>query len=526
MSADISFASARGRRTKCKTSTAQLCDLKNLNQLKGSLKLVIHGVLKDPASDGKEARLSSKDGLELTLVHMNNLKGWWKEAGELIADDTKISSVGLANFQHLFRKSFPNLSRLCILGCPNLNSMPCCPMVEDLMLLGVSGTLLVSMAANSAASTDMPFGFFSKLKALRISNVGDLISLPEECLSHISSLDIQDPKLMNTSRLEEVFTISKSLLSLELTHCHNLRSLSGGLEHLTALENLVIWNWKELDISSSEDIDDGMPWKALKSLRSLRFHIAFWLAIYVPVLKCARAINLTACSDQSFWINRKMSNAQIVKIVARCSTSRLLLFEGELNDPAYEAKEANLISKHGLMDLHIEGDSTLCYEASGSKHDQATTLKGLKPHRNLKKLRISRHRVEELPSWTVNDNLCTSLPNLVEVELYALERCQRVPSFSQLPFLKRLNLCGLYSVEYMESCVPVMLSLPEEALFFPSLQVLELDSIHEHSGMVERSRRKWFDIFGICCFSNSTSDPFLTVTYCAYVIYLECGLFI
>ncbi|KAJ8436306.1 hypothetical protein Cgig2_005230 [Carnegiea gigantea] len=364
--------------------------------------------------------------------------------------------------------------------------MPCCPMVEDLMLYGVSGTLLVSMAENSAGG-NMPFGFFSKLKTLRISNVGDLISLPKECLS----LDIRDHKLMNTSRL----TISNSLLSLEFTHCHNLRSLFGGLEHRTALENLVIWNCKELDISSREDIEhehcycpklNSLPdgFHKLNNLIQLGIYHCEgltnrcpgptgedWLKIqHIPYVTVEPRVSTeesispapfyTLCS--LFLINfsrtpikelpnsiTKLQHLRTLELHA-CHRLRgcllgsknlpisgdlMLVNVGSFEIKINEAKEANLSSKHALMELHLEGD--LDEPFTSIQHDEAT-LEGLKPHHNLKRLMVPCHRGEKLPSWAVNDNLCTTFLNLIEVELSGFIRCQQVPSFSQLTSLKCL----------------------------------------------------------------------------------------
>ncbi|GAB4847060.1 hypothetical protein Ancab_026071 [Ancistrocladus abbreviatus] len=113
----------------------------------------------------------------------------------------------------------------------------------------------VKFAATPSSSSSSQSLF--KLKILCIGNVEDLISLPEEHVQNFISLDIQDDKLVNLEKLREVFTSLSSLRQLRLTRCHGLRSLSGGMEHLTSLEKLVIWNYEELDLVADGILDDG-----------------------------------------------------------------------------------------------------------------------------------------------------------------------------------------------------------------------------------------------------------------------------
>uniref|UniRef100_A0A803KT39 Uncharacterized protein n=1 Tax=Chenopodium quinoa TaxID=63459 RepID=A0A803KT39_CHEQI len=71
--------------------------------------------------------------------------------------------------------------------------------------------------------------------------------------------------------VEEVFrNCSSSLQSLKLYDCDKLRSFCGGLEHLTALKTLVIWNCPNVRLS--EETEDGRPdWmQSLAVLECLR----------------------------------------------------------------------------------------------------------------------------------------------------------------------------------------------------------------------------------------------------------------
>lgn len=205
---------------------------------------------------------------ELTLMSMDNLQGWWK-VGENADISTIESSHDRLLIQRLQSMSFSNLTKMELDGCPKLISLPQCPNVEELTLVRTNETISVIKMATASPSTSTSASG-SKLKRFTVSNLEDLISLPRECLHQLSSLDVQDEKLVNTEEIgKQVFiSMSSSLRSLSFTHCRSLRFFAQGLEHLTAIEKLVLWNCEQLDLSPDEHI----PWKYFKSLRSLHFH--------------------------------------------------------------------------------------------------------------------------------------------------------------------------------------------------------------------------------------------------------------
>ncbi|XP_074321759.1 putative disease resistance protein RGA3 [Silene latifolia] len=212
---------------------------------------------------------------ELELRAMANLKGWWEET-ELIECNGKGK---LTCYSSQRTSSFPLLEKLRIENCKNLASFPLSPNVKNLVLSNVKKELTVlkklsgcSAESNHVGSSVSVSEYSSKLTTLSVDEVEDLISLPEECLGHITSLEIQNRELLNTGILEEVFKRTSILRCLKLTDCRSLTSISVGLEHLTLLESLVIHNCGELDLSQDPQLVDGMPWKALNSLRLLEFH--------------------------------------------------------------------------------------------------------------------------------------------------------------------------------------------------------------------------------------------------------------
>ncbi|CAO2820763.1 unnamed protein product [Amaranthus hypochondriacus] len=200
----------------------------------------------------------------LELHNMISLKGWWK------GSDASSSDLGLAQPS----LSFPRLLILDVHYCEKLTSLPTCPNVEKVHLSNETKNLSILNIVTES----------SRLKSLTIDNVEDLLSIHSECLRELSWLCIKDSALLSTEKLGDLFaTLSSSLKSLSFDSCDNLKSISKGLEHLTALETLAIECCDQLDLSPNERQlecanKDGyctssaeMPWKAFKtSLRSLR----------------------------------------------------------------------------------------------------------------------------------------------------------------------------------------------------------------------------------------------------------------
>ncbi|GAB2232279.1 hypothetical protein Droror1_Dr00011311 [Drosera rotundifolia] len=203
---------------------------------------------------------------ELQLWDMDKLKSWWwMEAGAAVDAGQRTSSSTSSTEvqpQHIQPSFFPRLLKLEIGGCPSPKSIPLCPNVEELQLVRVNKELRV------LTTVVMPREGASRLKTMRIADIGGLISLPTDCLRGLTSLTIGDSKLLDLSSLAEVFRSLSSLESLRIHGCNGLRSLHGGLEHLSSFKKMEIQFCEQLDLSA-EDKEIGMPWKALKGLQSL-----------------------------------------------------------------------------------------------------------------------------------------------------------------------------------------------------------------------------------------------------------------
>ena len=111
-----------------------------------------------------------------------------------------------------------------------------------------------------------------KMRVLTTDNARHLKSLPLVAFQSLIKMEIcQDSEVEGLSEMKVVFrSCSSSLRALVITECSKLRSVSGGLEYLTALESLTLSSLQELRFDETdgkgegeEDDCTGMPWKRL-----------------------------------------------------------------------------------------------------------------------------------------------------------------------------------------------------------------------------------------------------------------------
>ncbi|KAJ8434037.1 hypothetical protein Cgig2_001230 [Carnegiea gigantea] len=226
----------------------------------------------------------------LCLRDLPKLKGWWRgfsTSGSVMEDDEMMggeSSVQTVGADRL--PSFSQLSELEICDCHDLTVIPLCPTVETLTLRRFNERLQImtkkkedqreecGSSDSGSSSRDGP-----KMRVVSTDNARHLKSLPPVAFQCLANLDIGwDSKVESLSEIEVVFrSCSSSLRTLEIRGCSKLRSVSGGLEYLTALESLELWDLEELRFDETDGEGEGeeeertdMPWRSLgQCLRSL-----------------------------------------------------------------------------------------------------------------------------------------------------------------------------------------------------------------------------------------------------------------
>jgi Leucine-rich repeat (LRR) protein len=192
---------------------------------------------------------------KIRLENCPNLKGWWRREDSSVEVNSD-SHNSIENIEHPLLPSFPPcLSQLEILNCPMLTSMPTFPHLEETLYLKnaswkpLQQTMMLNMGApqstTSTAKASSSSTPLSKLKSIYLNSIEDLETLPEEGLKNLTSLK-----------------------SLMIRGCNRLNSLSQGIQHLAALQDLDLDDCPKLELAN---VEDEMQWQGLKSLLSLKF---------------------------------------------------------------------------------------------------------------------------------------------------------------------------------------------------------------------------------------------------------------
>ncbi|XP_059440800.1 putative disease resistance protein RGA3 [Corylus avellana] len=174
------------------------------------------------------------DGIDATMYFSNDSSG-----ASRVADFVSLKRLSLKDMPNLLgwssvegRDLLPCLKELIVEFCPKLTNLPYLPSIESLELNDCSNEILATVTKMSSLSNALFSGFL------------ELIYLPQGLLRN-----------------------KKHLLSLEIRDCPKLRSFSGELDSLSALQSFRISNCPEL-----ESLSELGSLKSLKSLFIDRCH--------------------------------------------------------------------------------------------------------------------------------------------------------------------------------------------------------------------------------------------------------------
>ncbi|KAI9199969.1 hypothetical protein LWI28_000920 [Acer negundo] len=171
---------------------------------------------------------------ELSFIDFPNLEFWW--------------SMNM-------KEEFPSLEKLTINKCPKLKNMPCFPSIKHLELRNCNEMILRSAANLSTLSSLVIDVFTGRLVLLEslLGNNPHLMSLTISSCTNLCSISSKLGGLIALKSLtirwceklislpQEIQNLS-SLESLEIIECHSLINLPEGLGGLTSLRSLSIEN--------------------------------------------------------------------------------------------------------------------------------------------------------------------------------------------------------------------------------------------------------------------------------------------
>ncbi|XP_059656956.1 putative disease resistance protein RGA3 [Cornus florida] len=261
---------------------------------------------------------------------------------------------------------------------------------------------------------------FTKFSTLRVLNVNDgtLISkLPSSIgnLIHLRYLNLSHNTMLTT--LPESLCNLLNLQTLYLNRCLSLKRLPNHMGRMINLRHLFMEDCYGLTEMAPEI-------GQLTNLKSLSIFIVGELQLgELQVLNLGGKLYIKHLERVENWVDAR--------------------------------EAANLEQKKNLYSLRLG------WNIRSESENAERVLDALKPHPNLKELIIEDYPGTSFPRWMSDLVL---LQNLVRVSLYRCKNCQSVPPYSQLRWLKHLEISHMPSLE--------RLSREEEKDVFPCLSQL------------------------------------------------------
>ncbi|KMT02506.1 hypothetical protein BVRB_9g204500 [Beta vulgaris subsp. vulgaris] len=266
----------------------------------------------------------------IDFYKLPKLKGW-------VADGHQLDCSSSMEMESLQLLCFSGLQSWNIYDCPELKYIPSCPGLEVLILRGFSERLRIikmdkqrDLPSPTTSSSPFVLDLIPKLRNVETDNMTWLKSLPMESFQKVKRMSIWwDKKLEGLGEVEQVLrSCSSSLRDLEIGYCVNLRSVCGGLEHLTSLEHLLVRGCPNLKLSEEEEKEDGdgisMPWRSFRhSLHSLHLEDLpqlMDLPSWIQHLTALKEFTIESCKElNSFpsWMS-KLTSLRKLKIF-QCS---------------------------------------------------------------------------------------------------------------------------------------------------------------------------------------------------------------
>ncbi|RWR74854.1 putative disease resistance protein RGA3 isoform X1 [Cinnamomum micranthum f. kanehirae] len=280
---------------------------------------------------------------------------------------------------------------------------------------------LLFVGAYHGFNIQFPHNISSHLTCLRVLDLTSTsctedILVPIGKLKHLRYLDLSHTLI---HKIPESISTLLNLQTLKLSYCHNLQELPKDMRKMASLRHLEITACKSL-------ID--VP----------RWFISFSeMPVHIGKLKCLQTLPI-------FIVGTGMG-CRMTELKDLNLRGELFIKNLENVKDANDAKESNLKQK---QNLHMLGFSwSHCDNDAIVTENIEQVLKGLEPHPNLKRLLVNEYAGIRFPRWMSD----LFLPNLIEIALVNCRRCESLPSFGQLPFLKVLSICGMDAVKCIDN---------------------------------------------------------------------------
>ncbi|XP_065871104.1 disease resistance protein RGA2-like isoform X2 [Euphorbia lathyris] len=352
--------------------------------------------------------LPSMDTMKhLRYLHISNSK--IKRLSESIIKPYNLQTLNLTNFD---MKDFPEF----ITMLPNLR------------------TLIVS----NSNIKELPKSIVKlhNLQTLNVSN-SNMKELPESIdkLHNLQTLNLSD---CNIKELPESIGQLHSLQTLNVSNS-NIKELPETVLKLNNLQTLKFLRCKELT---------KLPRVKMHNLISLK-HIAFSYDYQMPLglgyLNCLETLTCFIVGpswggsiEQLECLNKLSGHLEIIRLE-------------EVGDKK-EAERANLQGKSKLQGLGFQWS----YGADNRSSSDEELLEGLRPHQNIRRIKVKNYMGEKWPSWMLrmkspsDTDSFAVLHNLVDLSLAECWKCVQLPCLGELPYLKFLKINYMGSVKCID----------------------------------------------------------------------------
>ncbi|KAM3303124.1 hypothetical protein P3S67_014154 [Capsicum chacoense] len=238
------------------------------------------------------------------------------------------------------------------------------------------------------------------LRALSLSSHG-IVELPNDLFIKLKLLRFLDLSRTEIKKLPDSICALYNLETLLLSSCYFLEELPLQIEKLI--------NLRHLDISDTSHLKMPLHLSKLKSLQVLvgaKFLLGGWR---------------TEDFGEAHYLYGSLSILALQNLV-----------DGR------EAQKAKMREKNHVENLSLEWSES----SADNSQTERDILDELRPHTNIKELKISRYRGTQFPNWLADH----SFLKLVKLSLSYCKDCFSLPALGQLPCLKFLSIREMHPI--------------------------------------------------------------------------------